>query len=245
MQIINDGLPEIIYEYLKTQFYDTERAGDSFSATAMLRPVQEIILTRRHNDEIIVKASDLVWSILGSSTHAVLEKGFDGKYQQEERVFKIVEGIPVSGKFDLIKDNAINDFKVTTVYRVTFGYSEEDWIKQLSTYRWLMYPTRILSDEGKIIAILRDWNAKEVDNIGYPAFPMLEIKLKLMSYEDTEAMVTEKILDIKKALELKDEELPACTLEDRWYSFKERRCKKCDKYCQVKDFCCQIKRDWR
>lgn len=242
MQIINDGLPDIIYEYLKTDFYDTEVVGDSLSATTLLKPVQEVVLTRRHKDKIVVKASDRIWSLFGSSIHAVLEKGFDGKYEQEQRHFKKVKGMEVSGKFDLLKDNIIHDFKVTSAFTVMYNSRIDEWTEQLSIYRWLMYPTRIVSDEGRIIAILRDWTVKNAYKPNYPKSPIIEIPLKLMDYKATEAMVTKSVTAIKKALKLLDEQLPECTNKERWYNPRTDEFNKCSKYCQARDYCQQLKR---
>jgi hypothetical protein len=245
MRIINDGLPEIIYEYLSKDFYDGDKVADSISATTLLKPTQEIMLLRRHKEEITVNASDRIWSLFGSSVHAVLEGGFQGKYEQEERLFRKVKigrkEYTISGKFDLIKDNVIHDFKVTSAFTLMFNSRVDEWKEQLSTYRWLKFP-RILAKTGKIIAILRDWTAKNLSKENYPKSPIVEIEIDLMDYKDVDKMVEKKLKEIARYETSKDEELPECTKAERWFNQKKDEYIKCSKYCSARQFCQQLKR---
>jgi hypothetical protein len=55
-------------------------------------------------------------------------------------------------------------------------------------------------------------------------------------------MVETKVEAIKKAELLKDEELPECTKEERWWNEKKEEFMKCAKYCNGYKYCHQIKR---
>jgi hypothetical protein len=243
MKIVNNGLPPIIYEWLCQDFYDTEAAKGSISATSLKKPIQEYLLTLRHIEEIEVDATDRIWSLFGSGCHAVLEK-LQGNYQQEERLFAKVKGRKISGKFDLIVDNQLHDFKVTSAWTLVFGDRKEEWRHQLSTYRWLKWKTdgTILNSMGKIIAILRDWNKKKVGQKNYPVLPIVEVPIELYPLSTIQLMIEDKVMAIKQAEKLPDDKLPECTPEERWWNEKDQEYKKCSKYCAARAFCWQLKR---
>lgn len=241
MKIVNrNNLPESIFNFLKNDLYDGEKAGESYSATELLKPVQEIVLTRRHWPEIEIDAGDRLWSLFGQGVHAVLEKEED--VEPIERIYAEINGKKISGKFDRIKNGIIFDFKVTSAWTVVYSSRFKEWRHQLSIYRWLYWQKyqKELSSKGFIVAILRDWDQRNTEsNEKYPKSPIVEIQLTLLSLNETEAMLESKLQVIEEAMN--SQVLPKCSPEERWYNEKKKIYNKCLKYCPAFKFCEQAK----
>ena len=245
MKLTNrSAVPESVFRFLAThdQFYDKDAAKGTISVTTLLRPIQEIVLTQRHDEEIEVDCTDLLWSVLGSGTHAALEK-VEG-FKPIGRLFGELEGIRISGKPDFVANNRICDYKVTSAWTVFYGDRLEEWRLQLSLYRWLYFTQAggTLEETGMIVPILRDWAVREANkNPKYPQAPMIEIEVPLLSLKETEDFCREKLLAIKKAREESDVRLPLCSEKERWFHAKTGKNRKCDKYCHAAPFCDQKK----
>ena len=242
MKIINDGLPDLIYKFLCQDFYDFKPTSTSISATGLLRPTREIILTRRHHDEIEIKASGRIWSVFGSAVHAVLEKLEGDDIEKEQRLNFNFKNILVSGKFDIIKNNQLNDYKTTSAWTLVYKGRVEEWQKQMSIYRWLYYKVKgkELSDKAHIIVILKDWSASNLRRIrNYPKQPIVELTLELSQLPLIEEFISEKIDELNIMEGVTDDELIPCTDEDRWYNAKTHKYNKCKDYCPAYKFCSQ------
>ena len=249
MRIINDGLPELIYKFLTKDSYDHSKAKNTITATQLLKPTQEYVLSQRYKDKIVVQASKLLWRVFGSAIHSVLETDVDS----EERLYHTFDDTIISGKFDKIYKNEITDYKCTSALTVAYGSRIKEWRDQLSIYKYLYWKNKFieLSDVGKIIAIFRDWSDYDLTRKRkdgslvfpkYPKSPMLEIPIKLLTLDETEKFISNKLSDIKKEMNKKDSDLNECSNEDCWYSEKKDAYNKCEKYCDVKNFCMQYKK---
>lgn len=245
MKVFNDGLPKLIYNFLTTEFYDHDASRNTISATTLLKPTKEILLCQRHDDEIVLPASGRIWSLFGSGVHAALEKMHTDKHiEQEERLYTKVNGMLISGKFDVVMDNELNDYKVTSVWTVVYGSRKAEWIKQMSIYRYLYYKSKKieLKPTANIITILRDWASRDLLRCkNYPKAPIVEVHLDLMSFEETEKMIVDKTTEIKASMDIPDDGLPPCTDEERWLNKKKKIYNKCSKYCSCFEFCTQGK----
>lgn len=235
------NLPEPIVEFLKQDFYDYDVKGDSISTTQLLKPIREIVLLMRHSKEIEVDVSTMLWKVLGSGVHAVLEKLKEENSEVIKRMFATVGDVRVSGKFDRIKDKKVTDYKVTSVWTVVYNSRETEWKEQLSIYRWLWYinHAETLKDTGSIIAILRDHNDKDMGKTNYPPIAMVEIEIPLLSLEETHKFIVKKVAAVKDAMKLEDKNLPLCTDEERWWNAKKQIYNKCEHYCNAYKFCNQ------
>lgn len=140
----------------------------------------------------------------------------------EQRAEKEFMGWTVTGQFDLVVDNSLHDFKSTSTYTYINKTKEQDYIEQGSIYRWLN-PELIKDDFLTIHYIFTDWNKNFVHSReGYPPHPFVSIKLPLMSIQETESMIRNRlnIIEFNKD----KENLPPCdnhTLmqEDVWQYF--------------------------
>lgn len=127
----------------------------------------------------------------------------------EKRVTKEIGDWVVTGQFDLVVDDTIHDFKSTSVYTCINKTKEEDYKIQLSIYRWLNQEL-IKNDVGIIHYIFTDWNKNNVYSVnGYPQHPFVSIPIRLMSVQETEEFIKQRIRNIDYYTENLDE-LPLC-----------------------------------
>ena len=90
---------------------------------------------------------------------------------------------------------------------------------QLLMYAWLFRKIGFKVDKGEIIAILRDWQkSKAKFDKDYPQLQVqkIEFKFKKKDFEFIEEFIKNKFLELKENEEKNDNELPMCTMEERW-----------------------------
>jgi hypothetical protein len=74
----------------------------------------------------------------------------------EQRGFKEIGGIILTGQLDFCINGAYRDVKSTSTYSYTSGSKDKDYILQGSMYRYLM-PDMIWQDKMRIEFIFTDW----------------------------------------------------------------------------------------
>ena len=134
----------------------------------------------------------------------------------ERRSFKEIDGHTVSGKFDFVVNGSVKDIKSTKTY--SYGKTDKygSYIMQGSIYRWLNQDI-ITSDEMSILFVFTDWSAgKAAYTKGYPETPITEVKLKLISIEETEEYIREKLKQIHDLKDAPESNIPACTDKELW-----------------------------
>ena len=164
----------------------------------------------------------MVWSIIGTAIHGVLEHGRDENHIVEQRLHADVDGWHISGAVDLqiINDGKVDirDYKTTSVWSVMNHKIEWEW--QLNIYAWLVeHATEKPVNSLGIVAILRDWKSREVGTKeGYPESPITEVEIPLWDYAEREAFIKERI-KLHSAAEFAmetDGELGDCTPQEMW-----------------------------
>ena len=134
----------------------------------------------------------------------------------EQREQKEVHGFIVGGKYDLILEGYLEDYKTTSTYTYTHGTNDEKHKLQGSLYRWLN-PKKVTQDIMKIQYLFTDWNRMEsLRNPDYPAEAVLEKRHQLHSYAETNNYVNDKLIMIKQLDSKPENEMPDCTDEDLW-----------------------------
>src|SRR3990167_6975603 len=189
------NLPEPIFRFLQQDFYDGKGDDKTISATALLKPVQEYILAKRHNDEIEVDAIDNIWKLFGTGVHLVLEglRGQDVKPNQ--RLTTEFNGWKVTGKYDQVIGTHLWDYKVTSVWTLIFGGRTKEWKLQLSIYRWLYWKNGLgdLDETASIVVICKDWSeTSKARTNNYPETPIVDVPIKCLSYAETETFIADK-----------------------------------------------------
>ena len=134
----------------------------------------------------------------------------------EQRVTKQINEFTVSGKFDMVLDGNIYDYKSTSVYTYINDSNAQKYIEQASIYRYLN-PKIITGDTITILFIFTDWSqAASYNNKDYPKSRLMEKSYPLMSIQETEVFIKQKLSAIK-SYRLKDiQELPLCDEKDLW-----------------------------
>lgn len=220
------NLPQYLVDWLISDNYDYNQDPLTVSATTLMKPVRAYWLTARHGDTLEIDVSELIAARLGSAIHDSIERVETKNVFKEERVKKTVEidGVTftVSGKYDILtfENNkwVLRDIKTTSVWAYIYGGKDDDYRKQLSIYRWLLSGDREVELVAFIDMIFTDWQsmkAKTEDN-----YPQQRIhpgyRIELLSLEETEAYIRERLSFFYKFKDVVDLNLPFCTKEELW-----------------------------
>jgi hypothetical protein len=280
-------LPKSVFYVLTQDNYEPEGLG----VTTLIDSPRIRILKEKHEAEIVRDATENVHLKLGEAFHALMESYPDGV--QEQRFCAEVEDQKVCGIPDLIEDQTIIDYKVSSAYIHIFGIREE-WVSQQNIYRWLLRQNDVVVNKMQIVVLFKDWSKSMVDRRqGYPPYPFGVYDVPMWTLKDTEEFLKERV----RLHLMAEEAIPLCTPEERWQKdgnfavyqpssdnarrvldneydarmwiakmsgsmerfpminegdkrptsgyFIERRpdeWKRCEDYCDVKDFCLQYKR---
>ncbi len=165
--------------------------------------------------------------VLGASEEAISNvkinptdpKPGDTPVYVEQRSEKEINDFIVSGKYDLVLDGTLNDYKSTSVWTLIYDSNADKYTQQGSIYKWLN-PEQITSDYININYIFTDWSAAKArqDPKQYPQQRVLTKKYPLWSTTETEHWIANKLEMYAKLLSFPQEGLPECTDEELWAS---------------------------
>ena len=207
-------LPEVLVKFARAKNYSK---GDArLSVTQLINSPRIVALQEKHYDEMEQDISDVLFSLLGTATHYILDQYTDRtSIITEERLFHTVNGWKISGAIDrqvITPDGRIlEDWKVTSAYAATSGKSE--WEEQLNCYAYLVRSAGHDVIGLKINAIIRDWAKRNAGKQGYPDAPVMQIDIPLWSFDEQEAFVKQRIA-LHAATVMDDP--PMCTPDERW-----------------------------
>jgi hypothetical protein len=220
MKITNvHSLPESIISALHRPTYSKGNAH--ISCTELLNSPRIVQLKRKHWDDVEQDASEMVWQLFGSAIHQILEHGKGEKHIIEERLFAEFSGWVLSGAIDLqtvTPDGIeISDYKTTSAWAVM--NEKADWTYQLNIYAHLVETVKkIPVTKLSIVAIIRDWSAREAKKENYPQAPIVTIPIQLWSPEERESFIQARLTAHSSAMfeAETDGALPECTPEETW-----------------------------
>lgn len=136
----------------------------------------------------------------------------------EKRSFKGILSYVIGGKFDAVVEGQLMDVKTTSVYSYILGKKDKNYSLQGSVYRWLN-PEIITNDKTQINFIFTDWQKSMAKaDPKYPQLRVLTHEVNLMSIEDTEKWIINKLNLISKYMGADESEIPHCTDEELWRS---------------------------
>lgn len=250
MEITNEyDLNPLLMKWLTKNEYDYHPG--IYSATTLLRPMRQVLLYERHWDEMVCDASDLIKPRWGDAWHDSMEKALKDEegIEVEKRLYGTMKlgdrEVKISGKFDALQINKdgtmkLYDHKSTSVWK-WIKEETEDWIFQLSVYRWLIaqnYET-VPNDIAEINLLFTDWQRKKAkleDN--YPPIPAGSMEIELKSLDEIEKEIRERLEDLYKYSEMPDDELPFCSDKELWaepdkYAVYSTGSDKCRKLCDT------------
>lgn len=241
--------------WLASDDYDFDPEGRSISATALLKPVRQILLKERltRENRITPDVLDFFKSRMGHSIHDGIEKAWMTNltgalislgYSEdtiarfrvnpteeelrasndiipvylEQRGSRKYKDYKISGKFDMVIDGELKDHKSTSVYTYIKGSKDEDYRNQGSLYRWI-HRDKVFGDHIDIQFIFTDWSkAMAKADTKYPQSPLIEHRVPLMSLDETERWIGDRIRILEKYADMPEPELPFCTDEELWRS---------------------------
>ena len=219
MKITNKhGVPETLVTLASTEYYSKGEA--QYSVTELMSPPQVRRLREKHEAIIEQDVSDMLWQLLGSALHVVLERGQTPGHITEERLFKEVDGVRISGAIDLQEETPtgiiITDYKFTSAWAVM--QDKVEWQQQLNIYKWLVETVKRKKVVGlKICALVRDFSRYETKE-GYPKAPIEMVDIPMWDAVKTETYIRER-LEMHRNAKVShdfDEQLQHCSKEERW-----------------------------
>lgn len=218
MKITNKlGLPDMLQRAVEKEYKYRDKR---YSITSLLDPDRVLMLKRRYNDIIEQDVSDCIWMLFGTVTHYALETGIELKeneYVEEHLEYTFDNGYTLSGIVDHVYDY-IDDYKTTSAWTVIYGSNNEHWKKQLQMGAYLHYKKHgKWINKGRIIAILKDFNKKDsIAKKEYPKLPVEVIEFDLGKPEEIENWIINRFEVIKILEQTSDNDLPMCSMEERF-----------------------------
>ena len=233
----NSNIPKelcIFAIYHAAQYDGKQTTATNMSVSDFLTPMRKLLYKIKNPP--VDEPSDVAYiikSAKGTSMHSGLEEALEwyGGYKQEIRSEVVVDGVTVSGKFDLIdlETNTIKDLKHCSSFAYKLLMQDMDKLQtldntltleerlisiptyskyqlQMSMYKWLN-PDLNLKPWGDIIFSLNDGGGMErypIDN--FHRFPLLLA-------EEIEGFVKRRIAIVKQ--HLADDTMPLCSDKDR------------------------------
>lgn len=139
----------------------------------------------------------------------------------EQRSFKEIEvgGIvyTIGGKYDMVSDGIVNDYKSTSAWTWAKGTKDEDYCIQGSLYRWLN-PDVITEDYIRVNFIFTDWSRAMLNTPGYPQKRVEHKDIQLWTPTETERWVRSKLELVQNFMDVPEHELPECNDAELWRS---------------------------
>jgi hypothetical protein len=245
-------MPSYITSWLIADNYDHQSDPTFFSATSLMKPCKPHWLALRHSDEVSMDVSDLYAARRGSAHHDSFEKIETEGVLKEQRLYKEIvindTTFTITGKFDVLeleedKSWTLRDMKTTSVWAYIYGGKDKDYQEQLSIYRWLLSDLiEPINDISFIDFFFSDWQrSKAKQEADYPQHPIRHsYKIELLSLQDTEKFVINKVTKLWKYKDVEDDQLPHCTPEDLWAGEDKFACykqgnKKATKLCDTQE----------
>jgi len=217
MKISNNlNLPEPIVAAIRANWYGGEGENRFASVTELIKPTKQLVLAKRHGSELEQDASQLLWTLMGSAIHKVVEAANIDNAIQEERLGLTFEGERITGGLDLYKDGVISDFKFTSVWSYLYGSRREEWTTQLNLYAYLLERHGFPVEGIEVVIIFRDWNKHKAQSDPLYPKPVERLVLDLWPAEKAEEYLRGRIEDIHKYSELPDDLIPECSQQERW-----------------------------
>lgn len=136
----------------------------------------------------------------------------------EQRYYREIDGVTISGQFDQIVNGELEDTKTTSVWSYLGTSKDEDYVIQGSVYRWIN-PEKVTSDIFKIQHVFTDWQRMMLkQNPKYPPHRVIESKYTLMSLSETERWISSKLKEIRENIGISQDRMVRCTKKELWMS---------------------------
>lgn len=211
------NLPQVLIDSIEENHIPVDK---HYSVTTLLKPIREILLTRRHYNEITQDISDMVWLIFGSAVHKLIEDADKTGFAEYELAQLIMNDYYLTGICDLYDEAnfTVIDWKTTSVWKIIHE-EFEDWRKQGLMYAWALRKLGHHVARLKFNAMLKDWSPTDAKfKSDYPKHPIFVWKHEITESEmqEIESFIYTQFKLIIACEKLPDNELPMCSQEERW-----------------------------
>jgi hypothetical protein len=222
MKITNvHNVPQPLVTLAEGKHYS--KGKSDYSVTELMSPPRVQRLRALHDEHIVQDVAEMLWPLLGSALHVVMERGETEGWTSEERLFTEVDGVVISGAIDLQENTKegvnIVDYKFTSAWAVM--NEKIDWEQQLNVYKWLVETVKKKKVNSlRICAMIRDFNRHDIDREGYPQAPIHMVDIPMWDAVKAETYVRER-LEMHRESKLSadfGEPLQKCSPEERWMS---------------------------
>ena len=137
-------------------------------------------------------------------------------FYMEQRASRQIGPWTVTGKWDFIGEGRVQDYKTASTWSYKNQVNADKQIKQGSIYRWLD-PKKITQDEMDIHHIFMDWKVGMIkSDPNYPPQRFHKQTFNLLSLQETENFIRNKIALIEKHWSTPEDQLPLCDDEELW-----------------------------
>lgn len=224
--IVNDGLSDALYQAIKRTQEGYTRTG-YLSTTSCIDSPRERILCDRHDKEIVIRASTLIPSFIGTCVHGKIEEidalgtMWADKGIAIEKEFVIdIGGIKFSGRPDIYdRDKAeVGDEKTTSLW--TFTYNKDgkpEHVKQININAYLIRRWGYPCTKGWVELIFLDWKLSQATRDSKYPNRVETVRIdSLWSDEFCKSFIEDRIRLHLAAEEMRDDNLPPCTEEEQW-----------------------------
>jgi hypothetical protein len=217
MKITNvNNIPASLVRAIQSNWYSGTGEERFASVTELIKPTKQLVLERRHWHELTQDASDMIWMLMGSAMHKVVESSDDINCLAEERLHIDIDGAVITGGVDLYEEGVVTDFKFTSVWSYIYGSRMQEWEKQLNLYAYLYRQYGFEVDALQVVAIFRDWQKRKAEQDSRYPRQCETIDIPLWSDDQVVNLLNERIEDIRSALDLPDDLITECSCLERW-----------------------------
>jgi len=213
-------IPQAFVNALQRPSYNKGEAH--LSVTQLINSPKIVALAKKYDDEIEQDVASMIWAMVGTAIHEILERHKEPHDITEERLHTELDGWKLSGAVDVQTPHPqgmiVKDYKTTSVWAVM--NEKIEWEYQLNLYAYLVEKVKKISVVGlTIIAVLKDWKEDDVGSKEkYPEAPVVKIPIPLWSFQEREDFIKARIAahsECDFALETGGS-LPDCTPDEMW-----------------------------
>lgn len=232
----NDGVPDPIFRVMIQDNYNSGPIEPFISSTGFKDGSKKFWAKKQMKTSTTVYALPIsmkYYTFIGNAIHSALQVGLqnDPNYSLEKRIYVdlIINGKTyiVSGQYDCIDilNMKLWDWKTSSVAKFQTGLFE-DYTLQANIYLYILKYGYEIVDGKKVYLsikdlspslgfIMRDWSDMKVHGT-YPTTGMKEHRLETWDLHKTETMMKERIFELLKYKDKPIDEIPECTMEQRW-----------------------------
>lgn len=227
------GLPEPLVRAAERVVNGHPKMDDrTFSVTELLKGTKEIVLGRRHSEELEMDVQDTFPLWHGTATHKMLEDEAGGLLLAERRYSldmggwdEGLEGFRLSGSPDLYdpKTETLWDYKTTKVaaYQQAVDGRDVDWLYQTLAYAHMLRSVGHPVEHIRIVAMMKDHSKVKADvDRSYPQDPIMVVDFDHAVHDgELDAQMKDalcsRLRDVLSMRELSDGCIPPCTPAER------------------------------